>query len=63
VQASDASLLVNNIPITSTTNTITSAVPGVTITAFQKDPTKSIVVDVATDTAGVKTKIQDFVKA
>ena len=63
VQASDASLLVNNIPITSTTNTITAAVPGVTITAFQKDPTKSIVVDVATDTAGVKTKIQDFVKA
>jgi flagellar hook-associated protein 2 len=63
VQASDASLLVNNIPITSTTNTITSAVPGVTITAFQRDPARSITVDVAADTASVKTKLQDFVKA
>jgi flagellar hook-associated protein 2 len=63
VQASDASLLVNNIPITSTTNTIASAIPGVTITAFKKDPLATIAVDVATDTAGVKTKISDFVKA
>jgi len=63
VQASDASLLVNNIPITSTTNTISSAVPGVTITAFQQNPGTAIVVDVATDSAGVTTKIQNFVKA
>lgn len=63
VQASDASLLVNNILVTSTTNTIATAVPGVTITAFQQDPAATIVVDVATDTASVKTKIQDFVKA
>ncbi len=63
VQASDASLLVNNIPITSATNTISSAVPGVTITAFQANPAATISVDVATDTTGVKTKIQAFVKA
>ncbi len=63
VQASDASLLVNNIAITSTTNTISTAVPGVTITAFQQDPASTIVVDVAVDTAGVKTRIQDFVKS
>lgn len=63
VQASDASLTVNNIPITSASNTITSAIPGVTITAFQKDPTKTIVVDVASDSAGLKSKITDFAKA
>jgi len=63
VQASDASLLVNNIPITSATNTISSAVPGVTITAYQANPAATISVDVATDTTGVKTKIQAFVKA
>jgi flagellar hook-associated protein 2 len=63
VQASDASLLVNNIAVTSPSNTIASAVPGVTITAFQKDPAKTIVVDVATDTEGLKTRVNDFVKA
>lgn len=63
VQASNASLLVNNIAVTSTTNTIDAAIPGVTITAFKKNPASAVVVDVATDTAGVKTKITDFVKA
>lgn len=63
VQASNASLLVNNIPITSTTNTIASAIPGVTITAFQANPATTIAVDVATDTAGLKTKVSDFVTA
>lgn len=63
VQASDASLLVNNIPITSSSNTITSAIPGVTITAFQKNPTKTIAVDVSADSAGLKSKVTDFVKA
>lgn len=63
VQAGDASLLVNNIPITSTTNTITQAIPGVTITAFRRDPNTSIAVDVAADSAGLKTRITDFVKA
>jgi flagellar hook-associated protein 2 len=63
VQASDASLLVNNIPITSASNILGSAVPGVTITAYQKDPAKTIVVDVASDTEGLKTRVNDFVKA
>lgn len=63
VQASDASLTVNNIPITSASNTITSAIPGVTITAFQKDPAKTIAVDVSADTAGLKSKLTDFVTA
>lgn len=63
VQARDASLLVNNVAITSTTNTISTAVPGVTITAFKQDPLNPVVVDVAIDTAGVKTKVEDFVKA
>lgn len=63
VQASDASLTVNNIPITSASNTIASAIPGVTITAFQKDPLKTVVVDVSADSAGLKTKVTDFVKA
>jgi flagellar hook-associated protein 2 len=35
----------------------------VTITAYQKDPAKTIVVDVASDTEGLKTRVNDFVKA
>ncbi len=34
-----------------------------TITAFKADPLNPVVVDVAIDTAGVKTKVEDFVKA
>jgi flagellar hook-associated protein 2 len=63
VQAANASLLVNNIAVTSSTNTIDAAIPGVTITALKKNPGTAIVVDVATDTTGLKTRITDFVKA
>jgi len=63
VQASDASLLVNNIAITSTTNTITAAIPGVTITAFTANPSTTVAVDVAPDSAGLKSRIESFVTA
>src|SRR4029078_8819613 len=38
VNATNASFLINNIPVTSTTNTRTDAIPGVTLTLLQKDP-------------------------
>lgn len=63
VQASDAALTVNNIPITSTTNTITSAIPGVTFTAFRANPAATVVVDVAPDSTALKDKITTFVQA
>jgi len=63
VQASNASLLVNNIPITSTTNIIDSAIPGVTITAFRRDPTATVIVDVTADAAAVKDKVTAFITA
>lgn len=63
VQASDAAMTVNNIPITSTTNTITAAIPGVTFTAFRANPASTVVVDVAQDTASLKNKIATFVQA
>lgn len=62
-QASDASLLVNNIPITSTTNTIDTAIPGVTFTIFKKDPAANVIIDVATDSTGLKDNVKAFVTA
>jgi flagellar hook-associated protein 2 len=63
VQATDASLLVNNIAITSASNTLDTAIPGVSITLVKKDPSATIGVDVASDTSALSTKVSDFVKA
>lgn len=62
-QAANASLLVNNIPITSTTNTISSAIPGVTITAYKKDPAATVIVDVSADSSGLKDNLKALVTA
>ncbi len=61
VQASNADLLVNNIQVTSSSNTIDSAIPGVTITAFKKNPAATVVVDVATDSTALKDKVKSFI--
>ena len=46
VQATDADLLINNIPVTSSSNTLDAAIPGATVTLLKQD-TGSIVVDVS----------------
>jgi flagellar hook-associated protein 2 len=63
VQALDASVLVNNIPVTSTTNTLESTIPGVTVTLLKKDPASTVVVDVAADPNRLKDKIKTFISA
>jgi flagellar hook-associated protein 2 len=61
VNATDASLLINNIAITSTTNTLDSAIPGVTLTLQQQDPTKTVVVSVARDDGNLADRVDAFV--
>jgi flagellar hook-associated protein 2 len=61
VEASDASLLVNNIPVTGSSNTFTDVIPGVTLTAYQKDAATTIAVDVAADSSALESKLQAFV--
>ncbi|HET9371598.1 MAG TPA: flagellar filament capping protein FliD [Vicinamibacterales bacterium] len=63
VEASDASLLVNNIPVTGSSNTFTDVIPGVTLTALQKDAATTIAVDVAADSSALEAKLQSFVDA
>jgi flagellar hook-associated protein 2 len=61
VAATDASVLINNIAITSASNTLEDAVPGSTVTLYKKDPAATIVLDVTTDPSALKTKLQTFV--
>ena len=63
VTATDASILLNNIPITGSSNVFEEVVTGVTITAIRKDPAATIRVDVATDTTVAKEKIGALVSA
>ncbi|MEZ5316952.1 MAG: flagellar filament capping protein FliD [Vicinamibacterales bacterium] len=63
VSASDASLLVNNIAVTGSSNTFADVIPGVTLTALRKDTATTIGVDVASDSTAIKTKAQKFVSA
>jgi flagellar hook-associated protein 2 len=63
VAASDASLTVNNIPITSTTNEVVDAVPGVSLTLLKKDATKSVLVEVTHSSAAAEKALEGFVTA
>ena len=63
VAASDASILINNIAATSSSNTFTDVVPGVTLTVTQKDAAKTVGVDVAPDAEALASRVEDFVSA
>jgi flagellar hook-associated protein 2 len=63
VQAQNASLLVNNVEVESTTNTLTSVVEGLTLTLLKADPDATVVVDVVRDDADLVERIKTFVSA
>ncbi len=63
VEAADAHLLVNNIPIVSASNTLDSVLPGATVTLYRQDPAATIVVDVASDPSVLKTRLEEFANA
>jgi len=63
VNATDASILVNNIPVTGTSNTFEDVIPGVTVTAYTKDAAKTIHIDVAADSSALSAGVEQFVTA
>ena len=63
VSASDARALVNNVTVTSSTNTIADAIPGVTLNLLKKDPATTATISVTEDLTATKTKIQKVVDA
>ncbi|MBI5258696.1 MAG: flagellar filament capping protein FliD [Burkholderiales bacterium] len=60
--ASNATLLINGIPVSSASNTLNDVVDGLSITLL-KTTASAVDVSVAPDTAGIKTKITEFVTA
>ncbi len=62
VDAVNATLKVNNISVTSASNTLTDVVPGATLTLNGQDP-KTVHVSVTRDGAAVKNRVNAFVTA
>ena len=61
--AADNEVVVNNITVSSSTNTVESAIPGATLALLKKDTGSTITVTIAQDTAATKTLVDDFVTA
>src|SRR6185503_15150609 len=63
VSATNAALTINNIPVTATSNTVDSAIPGVIMTLSKKDPTKTVLIEVTESADEAKSQLDEFVKA
>lgn len=62
VQALNAALTINSVPVTAASNTLTSAIEGVTLTLRKADPAP-VVVDVARDDGSLVDRLNTFVTA
>ncbi|HEY6445909.1 MAG TPA: flagellar filament capping protein FliD [Acidobacteriaceae bacterium] len=63
VGGQDASFSVDGINMTSPSNTVTTAIQGVTLQLLSADPNTSVQVEVANDTTDVETAVSNFVNA
>ncbi len=57
----DAKLTVDGVPVDSSTNTVTGAISGVTLSLGSADPNTSVLISVQPDTTTASTAIQNFV--
>jgi flagellar hook-associated protein 2 len=63
VPATDASVIVNGITVSSSTNTVTDAIAGATLTLLQKADQTTVTATVDQDLSATKSKVESFVKA
>jgi flagellar hook-associated protein 2 len=63
VDAQDAEVTVSNVAATSSSNTLTDVVPGVTLTLNAEDANKTVRVSVSRDAEGLRKQVDGFVKA
>ena len=61
--ASDASIRMDTFTITSATNEITEAIPGVTLTLHEEDSTTPVNINIAPNSSEIEGKIKEFVDA
>jgi len=59
----DAQLTVDGVPVDSASNTVTGAIPGVTLSLGAADPTTPVLISVEPDTTQASTAIQNFITA
>jgi flagellar hook-associated protein 2 len=59
----NASLTVDGVPISSTTNTVSTAIPGVTLNLNSANPNSPVTVAVAPDTTDASTAVNNFVNS
>lgn len=59
--AQDASFSVDGLSMTRSSNTVTDAITGVSLSLASADATKTVTLTVARDTSSIKSKISDFV--
>jgi flagellar hook-associated protein 2 len=62
-QGENASFSVDGMNMTSTTNTVTGAIPGVTLNLQGQDPNTTLTLNVATDTQGIESAVNSFITA
>jgi flagellar hook-associated protein 2 len=63
MQATDADLSVNNVDITSDTNTVGDAIPGTTLQLLRKDPDTTVTVSVSESAEATTSLVETFVAA
>jgi flagellar hook-associated protein 2 len=61
--ARDAVVNIDNTTITKSSNTITDAIQGLTLTLLQADTASAVTLNVSTDAAGLTEKVKNFVSA
>jgi flagellar hook-associated protein 2 len=62
-QASNASLTINGLAVTSATNTVADAVPGATLTLTKADAATTVTVSVSRNATGAKDTLKKFITA
>ena len=63
VNGANASLTVDGVPVSSSSNVVSTAIPGVTLNLISSAPSTPVVVTVGSDTAKVRQAVNDFVSA
>lgn len=63
LQGLDAQLTVNGVAMTSPSNTVTNAIPGVTFQLLAADPSTPVQVEITNDTSDVTSAVESFVSA
>lgn len=62
-QAQDADFFVNNVEVVSSTNTVSAAIPGVTLQLARQDPLTTVAINVSADGAPLQASLQAFISA